>query len=78
MFWNRKREEYEKIDVESELISIKSKIARMEAEILDILTAQATIRDKVLRKIRLKNVDDEELNTWAGIPKSKDFNNSAF
>lgn len=80
MFWN-KTATNDPRDTNSEEISrLKSRINRLEAEVLDIMTAQEVIRDKVLRKIRLKdrNTEDEsDSDTVFGIPKTKEINKSA-
>lgn len=57
MFWNK-----EKVDETlSERISkIEKRLTRIEAEILDVATAQDIIRNKVLRKIQTKKEPEEE------------------
>jgi hypothetical protein len=64
MFWDKK----ETIDYKRELEAIKIRMTRIETEILDIATAQDAIRDKVMRKIRLK--EQIENDVWGGIPLS--------
>ncbi len=39
---------------------LKARITRLEAEVLDIATAQDIIRNKVLRKIQTKRPKDDE------------------
>lgn len=76
MFWNKKPE---KTPLDDEIRGIKARITRMETEILDIMNSQQLIRDKIMRKMRLKVSDEEEKeDTWAGIPKTKDINTKAF
>lgn len=80
IFWNKKEKPAIKTDYLEEIAHLKSRITRLEAEVLDIMTAQEVIRDKVLRKIRLKSRTEDEENdteTWGGIPKTKEINKSA-
>lgn len=77
MFWNKKGSGDTTLE---EITHLKARINRLEAEVLDIMTAQEVIRDKVLRKIRLKSRDPEDQensDTWGGIPKTKEINKSA-
>jgi len=53
-FWNKKPTENVDITLKEEIRLLKSRLTRVEAEILDIGTAQDIIRNKVLRKIQYK------------------------
>lgn len=79
MFWNKWRKDDYEPDQSEEIAGIKARITRMETEILDIMQSQQLIRDKIMRKIRLKTQEtEEEEGTWAGIPKAKDINSKSF
>jgi len=59
--------------VRNDLRVFRTKITRLEAEVLDIATAQDIIRNKVLRKIQTKKgKEEEETEAWAGIPLGGD------
>lgn len=60
MFWNKKNVE----ETSNERLSkLEKRLTRLEAEILDVATAQDIIRNKVLRKIQTKKEDKEEEET---------------
>jgi archaellum component FlaC len=70
MFWakiNGKKEDETSIE---RVKRLETRLTRVEAEILDVATAQDIIRNKVLRKIQVKKEveEEEESGTWAGIP----------
>jgi len=74
MFWNKPKPP-EDVPIKDEIRGIKARITRMETDILDIMQSQQAIRDKIMRKIRLKVEEtDNDSDTWAGIPKAKDIN----
>lgn len=70
MLWFKKREKNVEASEKEEINKLKAKIIRLEAEILDIATAQDIIRNKVLRKIQFKKQEEEEEKQpeWLGIP----------
>ncbi len=79
MFWRKKEDKEFNIDLDAEVSALKTRLTRIETEVLDIAQSQQLIRDKIMRKIRLKSVnDDEEEETWSGIPKAKSINTKAF
>jgi hypothetical protein len=59
-FLNKKQDKTLNPSQYDELFSLKSRVIRIEAEILDIMTAQNIIRNKVLKKIQFKKGDEEE------------------
>jgi len=71
-FFNKKPVENVKETLESkEYTKLMARITKLEAELLEVITAQGIIRDKVLRKIQFKrkdNEEEEEENQWGGIP----------
>ena len=76
-FFFFKRQDSEKITssdeiklLEEEQRRIKIRLTKIEAEILDVATAQDIIRNKVLRKIQVKKDPEEEEKPegWNGIP----------
>lgn len=74
-FTHKKSEENVDLTLKDELKSLKARITRIESEVLDIMTAQEIIRNKVLRKIQAKKpeAEEEDTETWAGIPKTTTF-----
>ncbi len=80
MFWT-KQKKVDTTTTDEEIKALKSKINRIETDILDLMQGQVLIRDKIIRKLRLKNINEEEEedeNTWSGIPKSKNINSKVF
>lgn len=75
-FKHEKREENDDLSQKDEIIKLKARINRIESELLDVMTAQEIIRNKVLRKIQSKKQPEEEENgdSWAGIPKTTNLN----
>jgi hypothetical protein len=74
-WFDKKKEEETSSD---RLKKVETRLTRLEAEILDVATAQDIIRNKVLRKIQSKRVPEEEETdeiNFKGIPKSKNINN---
>lgn len=61
MLWFNKRELKDDETCLDKIKRIESRITRMEAEILDVATAQDIIRNKVLRKIQYKQDEKEEV-----------------
>lgn len=53
----------EKIVESSDVTALRARVTRLEADILDLYTAQDAIRDKVLRKIQQKRQEKDEENT---------------
>ena len=72
MFWNKKIPEkvisYD--DMMERIKKMEGKIARLEAETMDIMIAQHTMRDKVMKKIKIndKKNGEDEAETWNGLP----------
>jgi len=56
--------------LEDSIKKMQTRLTRLEAEILDVATAQDIIRNKVLRKIQFKKPSEEEesKDEWGGIP----------
>lgn len=54
--------------LKDEVTKLKTRLTKVEAEVLDVATAQDIIRNKVLRKIQNKKEITDELETWNGIP----------
>jgi len=71
-FFTKKPVDNVKDTLESkEYTKLMARITKLEAELLEVITAQAIIRDKVLRKIQFKRKEDNEEgeeNVWGGIP----------
>lgn len=60
-FWHKKPIKNVDLTEKEEISKLKARINRIEAEVLDIATAQEIIRNKVLRKIQGKrHVEEEE------------------
>lgn len=53
----------EKREEDNTFIGLRARITRLEADILDLYTAQDAIRDKVLRKIQQKRQEKTEETT---------------
>jgi len=73
IIWGKKREKDDDLTTKEQLLLMKSRITRVESEILDVITAVDIIRNKVLRKIQSKKSsenEEETAETWAGIPKT--------
>jgi hypothetical protein len=70
MFWSKKPQENVNATCQEQINKINTKITRMESEILDLITSQDIIRNKVLRKIQVKKQveEEEDSNIWEGIP----------
>jgi hypothetical protein len=71
--WNKKAEEPPKVEVNSaEYRKLAVRLSQIEADILGLAVAQDVIRNKVMKKIRLKDKDssenDEDYDNWGGIP----------
>ena len=67
MFWNKTSPEPAPKQVENvsqtcldRVSAVEKRLSRLEAEILDVATAQDIIRNKVLRKIQSRKVPEEE------------------
>ena len=60
LFWSKKEVENVDPTLKEELRSLKARITRLESEILDLMTAQEIIRNKILRKIQSKKDPEEE------------------
>lgn len=72
LFWKKKSAENVDLTLKEEVRVMKSKLTRLESEVLDIITSLDIIRNKVLRKIQIKkdiNTEDES-EEWGGIPKT--------
>jgi len=78
MLWFKSKKEEKKLpEVElnsAEYRKLAVRLSQVEADILGLATAQDVIRNKVMKKIRIKEKESEE-NTedgsvWAGIPVS--------
>jgi len=69
-FFNKKETEKEDLTLLQRVSKLETRLTRVEAEILDVATAQDIIRNKVLRKIQTKKSPEEEENKdeWGGIP----------
>jgi len=59
-FWTKKPAKNVELTEKEEISKLKARINRIEAEVLDIATAQEIIRNKVLRKIQGKRPIEEE------------------
>ena len=59
-FFTKKQPENVDLALKDEILQLKTRLTRVEAEILDVATAQNIIRDKVLRKIQTKKQPEEE------------------
>jgi len=57
-FWKKQGEGADE-SISARVMKIETRLTRVEAEILDIATAQDIIRNKVLRKIQFKKEDTE-------------------
>jgi len=57
--------------LKDEVRSLKIKLTKVSAEVLDLATGQDIIRNKVMRKIQGKKEDKEEQEGWAGIPATE-------
>jgi len=74
MFWNKPKRVYDEKLIEAiidRMKTLEAKIARLEAETMDIMISQHTMRDKVMKKIRInekKNEEEEPTDTWNGLP----------
>lgn len=73
LFWNKKPVENDEPTLKEEINHLKSRLTKLDAELLDVITAQDILRNKVLRKIQVKKVEQEEEtqekpNEWLGIP----------
>jgi len=70
LFWTNKRSENVDPTYQEQLKRMQVRITKLEAETLELMTALDIIRNKVLRKIQFKKEDkeEEETNTWSGIP----------
>ena len=62
LFWNKKQPERPEETSKEALRRLEIRLTRVEAEILEVATAQDIIRNKVLRKIQHKKEDEEEDN----------------
>ena len=62
MFW-KKRSENVDLTLKEEIDKLKTRLTKVEAEILDVATAQDVIRNKVLRKIQSKKPAEDEEET---------------
>jgi len=60
MFWFKKTFENVLPTYSERLLKLESRVVLLEADILDLATAQSVIRNKVLRKIQFKKEDEEE------------------
>ncbi len=60
MFWNKKPPEQVEVSFSQRLLRIESRLTLLEADILDLGTAQEIIRNKVLRKIQGKKAPEDE------------------
>ncbi len=60
MFWTKKPPEQVEVSFSQRLLRIESRLTLLEADILDLGTAQEIIRNKVLRKIQGKKPEEEE------------------
>jgi len=58
-----KRMDNVSIPYNERILRIESRLTRLEADILDLATAQDIIRNKVLRKIQYKKEEKEEVQT---------------
>ena len=76
MFWNKKKDEEPQIS--ERISSLSAKIARIEAEILDLYTANDIIRKKLIGRLRRNVEKDEEEDKADSIngmfPKSEALN----
>ncbi len=79
-FWNSKKEENVEATCNDRIKRLESKVMRQEAEILDLITAQDILRNKVLRKIQSKRQpeEEEEDDNYKGLPFAKDINSNPF
>jgi len=70
MFWKKKNDpQVISYDQLMDRISrMEGKITRLDAEVLDLMTSQKVIRDKVLRKIRVDPEAKDENIDGFGIP----------
>ena len=72
MFWNKEKKIEKEVLESAEYRKLSVRITQLEADILGLATAQDVIRNKVLKKIRIKEQDSEDLeeksDVWAGIP----------
>jgi len=59
-FWQKQPEDNLPLTLLGRFSKIEARLTRLEAEILDVATAQDIIRNKVLRKIQPKKYPDEE------------------
>jgi hypothetical protein len=82
MFWKKKAEKAP-VAVEptilEKLLLLEGRISRLEAETLDLMSAQLIIRNKVLRKIQSKTPPPEEEKEPSGLLPTQSLNRlSAF
>lgn len=70
LFWKKKAVESVEPTLKEEVRQLKAKITRLDSEVLDLITAQEILRNKVLRKIQAKKDTESEQNNidWGGIP----------
>lgn len=59
-FWNKKTPEKVEPTLEERLKRMEGRITLLEAETMDLATAHNIIRNKVLKKIQFKKVEEEE------------------
>ena len=84
MFWNYKKDNPKiagRLDAHMDILAsiserlakvenLSGRVAKLEAELLNVMLSQQTMRDKVMKKIRLNEKKDEEedSHTWNGLP----------
>lgn len=62
-FWRGNKPQPEPETCAERVSKLEKRLTRMEAELLDLATAQDIIRDKVLRKIQIKREPTETTET---------------
>ena len=60
LFFRKKAPENVEKTFSERLLRLESRLSVLEADILDLATAQNILRNKVLKKIQFKNIKEEE------------------